>query len=70
MEHTTKDGKPRLVERCGYPLTALRVADRVYTSLAVLEVARPGGFRVLDMAPGLTLDAVQARTASHLCGPA
>jgi 3-oxoadipate CoA-transferase beta subunit len=69
MEHTTKDGRPRLVQRCNYPLTASGVVKRVYTNLAVLEVT-PRGFEVLDMAPGLTLDALQSKTDAKLHQPA
>jgi 3-oxoadipate CoA-transferase beta subunit len=43
MEHTTKDGRPRLVRRCSYPLTAAGAVTRVYTNLAVLDVT-PDGF--------------------------
>ena len=65
MEHTTKDGRPRLVRRCSYPLTALRCVNRVYTNLAVIEV-RPEGFVVLEMVPGMTLESLQARTDAKL----
>jgi 3-oxoadipate CoA-transferase beta subunit len=65
MEHTTKDGRPRLVKRCSYPLTALGVVSRVYTNLAVLDVT-PEGFVVREMVPGLTLEALQARTEATL----
>jgi 3-oxoadipate CoA-transferase beta subunit len=65
MNHTTKDGQPRLVERCGYPLTAPRAVNRVYTDLAVLDVT-PEGLRVIDMVPGLALDELQNRTGAKL----
>lgn len=65
MEHTTKDGRPRLVSRCSYPLTALGVVSRVYTNLAVLDVT-PDGFAVRDMVPGMTLETLQARTGATL----
>ena len=65
MEHTTKDGRPRLVRRCVYPLTAPGAVSRVYTNLAVLDVT-PGGFRVIETAPGVTLDALQAVTGATL----
>jgi 3-oxoadipate CoA-transferase beta subunit len=65
MEHTTKDGTPKLVNKCSYPLTALGAVTRVYTNLAVIDVT-PRGFEVLDMAPGLTLEALQARTEAKL----
>jgi 3-oxoadipate CoA-transferase beta subunit len=69
MEHTTKDGQPRIVKSCRYPLTASGVVKRVYTNLAVLDVTSRG-FEVLDMAPGLTLDELQARTEAKLRLPA
>lgn len=69
MEHTTKDGRARLVRRCSYPLTALGVVSRIYTNLAVLDVT-PEGFVVRDMIPGMTLEALQARTEAKLRLPA
>ena len=65
MEHTTKDGASRIVRRCSYPLTAAGVVKRVYTNLAVLEVTADG-FKVLDMAPGLSFESLQARTDAKL----
>lgn len=65
MEHTTKDGGARLVQSCGYPLTARGVVGRVYTSLAVLDVTSRG-FVVRDMVPGLTMGELQARTEARL----
>jgi len=65
MEHTTKDGRSKLVERCSYPLTALGAVSRVYTDLAVLDVT-PRGFEIVDMAPGMTFETLQARTAAKL----
>ena len=68
MEHTTKDGASRLVRKCGYPLTAKGKVKRIYTNLAVLDV-EPRGFVVRDMLPGLTFDALQARTEARLHQP-
>ena len=65
MEHTTKDGRPKLVRRCSYPLTALASVSRVYTNLAVLDVDAEG-FVVIDMLPGLSREALQARTEAAL----
>jgi 3-oxoadipate CoA-transferase beta subunit len=65
MEHTTKEGAPRLVRRCSYPLTAKRVVKRVYTNLAVLDVELRG-FVVRDMLPGLSFEALQAHTDARL----
>jgi len=65
MEHTTKDGRSKLVKRCGYPLTALGAVSRIYTNLAVLDVT-PRGFAVVEMCPGLTMAELQARTDAEL----
>ena len=65
MEHTTREGAPRLRRRCSYPLTAKGVVKRVYTNLAVLDVT-PRGFVVLDMIPGMTLEALQDRTEAPI----
>ncbi len=68
MEHTTKDGSPRLVARCSYPLTAPGAVRRVYTNLAVLDVT-PRGFVVLEMVRGLGFEQLQARTGARLFRP-
>ena len=69
MEHTTADGRPKLLRRCTYPLTGAGVVQRVYTELAVLDVT-PEGFRVLRLAPGVDLAMVQSRTEAPLLAPA
>ncbi len=66
MEHTTKDGRPKVVERCGYPLTGLGCVTRVYTNLAVLDVVPGRGFVVREMAPGVDLQTLQERSAARL----
>lgn len=66
MEHTTKDGRSKIVERCGYPLTAPGNVRRVYTNLAVLDVEPGLGFIVRDIAPGISLEELQAKSAAKL----
>jgi 3-oxoadipate CoA-transferase beta subunit len=63
--HTTKEGKPKLVERCAYPLTASGVVTRIYSDLAVLDVTA-GGFLVLDVAEGITPARLQEVTGAPL----
>jgi 3-oxoadipate CoA-transferase, beta subunit len=65
MEHTTKAGEPKVVERCSYPLTGLACVARIYTDLAVLEVT-PAGLAVVDLAPGLDFETLQACTGATL----
>ncbi|MFL9926355.1 3-oxoacid CoA-transferase subunit B [Herbaspirillum lusitanum] len=69
MEQLTKEGKPRLVDSCSYPLTAKAAVTRVYTNYAVLDVT-PAGFQVRDMVAGMSLDALQELTQARLIAPA
>ena len=61
--HVTRDGAPKLLDRCDYPLTAKGCVDRVITDLAVLDVAQDG-FRLVELAPGVTEDEVRAATGA------
>jgi 3-oxoadipate CoA-transferase beta subunit len=65
MEHTTKDGAPRLKRSCSYPLTAAGVVRKVYTNLAVLDVTAEG-LIVREMLPGMTLADLQGATEPPL----
>lgn len=65
MEHVTKDGQPKIVRECTYPLTGAGVVDRVYTDLAIIDVI-PGGLRVAAMVAGLGFDALQQMTGCPL----
>jgi 3-oxoadipate CoA-transferase, beta subunit len=65
VEHTTKEGKPRIRKRCGYPLTAPHCVKRVYTNLAVLDVT-PDGIVVREMVEGLDLPGLQKLTEAEL----
>lgn len=64
-QHCTKHGEPKLLDACTYPLTGQRVVDRVYTDLAVIDVT-PDGFTVVELAPSISLEQVQERSASRL----
>ena len=65
MQHVTKKGEHKLVQRCDYPLTATRVVSLIITDLGVFEPSGHG-FRVLDLAPGVTREAAQAATGAPL----
>ena len=65
MTHTTKDGRPKILPTCTFPLTAAAVVDRIFTELAVIDVG-PGGLVVREMVAGLGRDELQARTAARL----
>ena len=65
MDHCARNGAPKLVEACRFPLTATGCVSRVYTDLAVVEVT-PKGFLARDLCPGLTLEALQAATGAPI----
>ena len=70
MEHTTKDGLPKIVRECTYPLTGLQCVDIIITDLAVIDVA-PSGLVLRELAPGWSAAEVQKLTEAKfaLRGP-
>lgn len=65
MEHTTKDGAPKILPRCTLPITGLKVVDTIATEMAWIRVT-PKGLVVEEIAPGLTFEDVQKATAAKL----
>jgi len=63
--HMTKEGEPKLVQRCTYPLTGRAVVTRIYTDLAVIDVTAHG-FALVELAPGINFDVVQERTGAPI----
>ena len=65
MEHVTREGAPKLVVTCRYPLTGKTCVERDYTDLAVIDVT-PRGLEVVEIAPGATFQDVAALTEAPL----
>lgn len=68
LEHTTREGEPRLLQRCNLPVTAVGVVTKVVTTLGLFEVT-PQGFELKEIAPGYTTEDVQAQTGATLIIP-
>jgi len=65
MEHTTREGAPKILKQCTLPLTGLKVVDTVVTEMAYIKVT-PQGLVLEEIAPGLTPEQVQAMTEARL----
>ncbi len=65
MEHLTRSGESKIVERCTYPLTAVACVSRIYTDLAVLDVT-PAGVTIIEAVTGLTHDELRRLTGLPL----
>ena len=65
MDHTTREGEPKILESCTFPLTASGSVDRIYTNLAVIDVT-DDGLIVREMVQGLEFDELQRKTGARL----
>jgi 3-oxoacid CoA-transferase subunit B len=68
MEHTAKDGSPKLLKQCRLPLTGRRCVNQVITEMGFFEITRDG-VMLREIAPGLTPEQVQKATESRLVVP-
>jgi 3-oxoacid CoA-transferase subunit B len=65
MMHTSPNGESKLLRSCSLPLTGVRCVKKIVTDLAVIEVT-PGGFKLLERAPGVSVEDIKSRTAAAL----
>ena len=66
MQHCSKDGASKLLPQCTLPITGLRCVKKVVTDMAVLDVLPQGGFKLLERAPGISVDQIRNATAGKL----
>ena len=65
MMHTNKRGKSKLLRTCTLPLTGVKCVKKVVTNMAVLDIT-PDGFKLIERAPGVTVEEIQAATEGRL----
>src|SRR5580765_4526741 len=65
MEHTTREGQPKILKKCTLPLTGVKVVDTIVTEMAYISVT-PQGLLLKEIAPGLTAEDVQRATEAKL----
>src|SRR6266446_1394750 len=69
MEHTSKDGGPKILKQCTLPITGLGVVNLIITDLCVFEVKQGGGLVLIELHPGVTVDDTRAKTGAPFeCG--
>lgn len=66
MQHVNKAGESKLLPKCELPLTGIRCVKKIVTELAVLDVLSEGGFRLLERAPGVSVEQIKNATAGKL----
>ena len=66
MMHTNKAGESKLLKACTLPITGIRCIKKIVTNLAVMEVTENEGFRLLERAPGVSVEEIQAATEGRL----
>jgi len=65
MQHTNRKGESKLLSACTLPITGVQCVKKIVTNLAVLEVT-PDGFRLLERAPGVSIEEIKAATEGRL----
>ncbi|MCY7356443.1 MAG: 3-oxoacid CoA-transferase subunit B [Rudanella sp.] len=66
MQHVNREGKSKLLKTCSLPLTGVRCVRKIVTELGVLDILPEGGFHLLELAPGVTVDMVRNATEGKL----
>jgi 3-oxoacid CoA-transferase B subunit len=66
MQHKSRNGQSKLLPKCTLPITGVRCVKKIVTDLAVLDIRPEGGFRLLERAPGVSVEEIESSTAGQL----
>jgi len=66
MQHVSKDGKSKLLKKCTLPITGMSCVKKIVTELAVLEILPEGGFKLVERAPGISIEDIIKATDGKL----
>lgn len=66
MQHVNKAGESKLLPKCSLPITGLRCIKRIVTELAVVDVLPQGGFKLIERAPGVSVEEIKNATAGRM----
>jgi 3-oxoacid CoA-transferase subunit B len=66
MQHCSKDGASKLLPKCSLPITGMRCVKKIVSDMAVLDILPGGGFKLLERAPGVSVEQIRNATAGKL----
>jgi 3-oxoacid CoA-transferase subunit B len=66
MQHCSKDGQSKLLKECTLPITGIRCVKKIVSDLAVLEILPEGGFKLMERAPGVSVEEIKSKTEGKL----
>ncbi|MBS9525217.1 CoA transferase subunit B [Litoribacter alkaliphilus] len=66
MQHCSRDGKSKLLKECSLPITGIKCVNKIVSDLAVMEVLPEGGFKLLERAPGVSVEEIVSKTEGRL----
>lgn len=66
MQHVSRSGNSKLLKECSLPITGVKCVKKIVTDLAVMDIAEEGGFRLLERAPGVTVEEIKSATEGKL----
>jgi len=66
MQHCSKEGVSKLLKKCTLPITGIKCVKRIVSDMAVLDILPGGGFKLLERAPGVSIDQIKNATEGSL----